>query len=100
MRTEKGSAYDYAITRVNRAVAKSYFKKGATIYLYPCKANVNSMWYSLAPSHIHFSDYESSDTDKVFECAVSMYEFYNCNADEGRYAKFFVADADIAMYEP
>ena len=70
------------LSRVSKLKAKRLFQEGVTIYLYPCMANPSSIW--LSPPGIN-AEYDSS-----FDTIVNHYEYYNCNNELGRYAKFFV----------
>ena len=70
------------LSRVSKLKAKRLFQEGVTIYLYPCRAQASSIW--LSPLRIN-AEYSPS-----FDAIVNHYEYYNCNNELGRYAKFFI----------
>ena len=85
MRKETGIAWGENVIRISKKAAKKAFESGLEIFLLPCKANINSIWYD----HPCFIEKKTACRD--FEGMVRSFEFYNCNLNEtGMYVKFFI----------
>lgn len=67
----------------NKGTARKLFRKGQVIHLFPCKANIESPWWN---DGVQIS-LEDGDT---FDHLVNHFEWYNCNAEVGYYAHYYV----------
>ena len=74
---------DGTFKKVTKTTAKKLFNAGITIYLLPCKANINSIWFSPYPFNI--KQCENMD----FQTIVNSFEYYNCNNEIGKYTAFY-----------
>lgn len=68
--------------RVNKQKARRLFNEGKDVLVYPALANLNSPW--IHPCEIN--KYMTHTFDEI----VTEFEFYQCNAEMGYYAKFYV----------
>lgn len=78
--------------RVNKARARHLYNQGVTISLLPCKVsytpavlNPNS-WVN----PIKISRETSTQTQNHFDRTVNEFEYYNCCAELGYYAHYYV----------
>lgn len=69
--------------RVSRKTAEKAYNAGKLILIAPCNVN---MYFMIRLYGIINDD----PCDKSFDSIVSEYEYYNCNNELGKYAKFFV----------
>ena len=87
--------------RVNKPTARRMFNKGYNIKLIPCKVSYVAIytegneWFT--PITICITD--SKEDSNKFDRAVNEYEYYNCNAELGYYAHYYVSEEDYAKYE-
>lgn len=71
------------VKQVNKTKARRMFNEGKELYMIPCNMRLNSPWGG--PCRIVPKVF-----DNTFEQAVNVFEYYNCNAETGKYANFFV----------
>ncbi len=72
----------------NKATARKMFNQGNVLHLFPCKANINSPWWSdgcVISKH---------STDETFDHLVNAFEFYNCNHETGYYTHFYLEEKE------
>lgn len=69
------------LVKVDKRKARKLFYKGATVYLWACKANIFSPWCSYC---------YANNAEVDFDIFVNEFEYYNCNYEMGYYAKYFV----------
>lgn len=86
--------------KVNKATARKMYNNGITIFLLPCKvrdcfADGSHEW--LKPCEI--SLFTSEESENKFDRKVNAFEYYNCNAELGYYAHFFVTEEDVEKYK-
>lgn len=86
--------------RVNKPTARKMYNMGCSILLLPCKVNDSavdgsSIW--IEPVKISLLDSDSNINH--FDRAVNNYEYYNCNAELGYYAHYFVSEEDLNGYK-
>lgn len=67
----------------NKGTARKLFREGMTIYLFPCKANIDSPWWNGGVPI-------SQKDEDTFDHLVNNFEWYNCNAEVGYYAHYYV----------
>lgn len=72
--------------RVTKRTAKKLFNAGTTIYLLPCKACLNSYWFS--PYAMEYN--HVIENGENFDTMINSFEFYNCNNEMGKYTSFYV----------
>jgi hypothetical protein len=100
--------------QVSKKTAQKLFSKGSIIYLHPCNMILYSYWANPCPisldkeevkSKIEWAEickknnyelnYTPSTTPELqFLEIVSNFEMYNCIAELGKYANFFVPDSN------
>lgn len=73
---------DGTFKKVTKTTAKKLFEAGKNIYLIPCKACINSYWFS--PYRVN------KDCENTFQSIVNSFEYYNCNNELGKYTAFYV----------
>lgn len=71
----------------NKGTARKLFRQGTKIILFPCKANITSPWWSGGVVICR----EDGDT---FDHLVNAFEFYNCNAEVGYYAHYYMEEGE------
>ena len=71
--------------KVNKPTARKLYRRGCEIHLLPCKVRLNNEWVS--PIAISLETHKDT-----FDRVVNQYEFYNCNAELGYYAHYYVSD--------
>lgn len=71
------------VKQVNRANARKAYNEGKTIYLNSCNMRLNNPWQGTFRANMR-------DYDETFEACVNNFEYYNCDAERGKYANFFV----------
>ena len=71
--------------RVDKRVARRLFDEGTTLYLTPCRCAVTSMFTVKVGK-----DWWGVEEDRTFDSLVNEFEYYNCNAELGRYTMYFV----------
>lgn len=90
--------------RITKPIARKMYNEGYDIKLLPC--NVSDTFMSgnhkhsflwVIPSAINIKDCDY-DVNK-FDRTVTDYEYYNCNAELGYYAHYFVTTDDYFKYK-
>lgn len=85
--------------RVNKSIARKMYNHGCSILLLPCKVSESALYDSTSQNHwvrpftINISECKH-DANK-FDRSVNEYEYYNCNAELGYYAHYFVSIDDF-----
>jgi len=70
--------------KVSKSVARKMFNAGEVVYIVPCKANPDSMWFR--DSMIVISKLRTDNFDSI----VDKFEYYNCNYGMGRRAAYYI----------
>lgn len=78
--------------KINKPTARKMFRQGFSIFLLPCKVRKDNGFINL----LEINSFISVDT---FDRTVMDFEFYNCNAELGYYAHYYVAKEDLEKYE-
>ena len=86
--------------RVNKPTARKMYNQGCDIMLLPCKVTERALDDSLSwiePITINMikCTYDYNKFDRV----VREYEHYNCNAELGYYAHFYVSESELDKYK-
>lgn len=69
-------------TRINKPEARKLYNLGRPIKILPCKANLNSPWFS--------NSMFSKKSGRDFDALVNEFTYYNCNTSElGRRPSFY-----------
>ena len=89
--------------RINKPTARRMFRKGYSIQLLPCKVS-DSVLTKVPHDYDWIKPIEISlDTCKHetnhFDRTVNEFEYYNCNAELGYYAHYYVSEEDYKKYE-
>lgn len=82
--------------RVNKPTARKMYNHGCSISLLPCKINESALYGSysfIKPVTINILDCKH-DSNK-FDRTVNDFEYYNCNAESGYYAHYYVTIDDF-----
>ena len=78
----EGTVKNMTFTRVSKPTAKKAFNQGVRIAVLPCKMG-NGPWQ-------HRLVTEKSVYNPDFDKFVNEYEYYNCSAETGNYAAFYL----------
>lgn len=70
--------------KVNKSAARKAYNEGKVVYLIPCKARVGVF----QPVAINIRNLDGHD----FDATVNTFEYYNCCADLGAYAHYYLKD--------
>lgn len=88
--------------QVNKPTARKMYNKGYDVALLPCKVSLRRLsdtydyeWIQLVTINIKDSEHEVNKFDRT----VLHYEGYNCNAELGYYAHYYVLEEDYAKYK-
>lgn len=78
--------------RVTKPVARKLHRAGAAVTVVPCNIRVDNVWrmgYTITKSNCEVG---------LFDREIDAYEWYNCNAEVGYYASFYVGVDDYKKY--
>ena len=70
------------LKKIRKPTAKKVFEEGKSVYLLPCKMQLNNSW--LQPVRI-VKGLNCED----FDVAVNSFEYYNCTNETGKYTHFY-----------
>lgn len=77
--------------RITKPIARKFYNNGYTVLILPCKCGLeNQMW--VQPFHANIKD--STEDANKFDRLVREFEHYNCNAELGYYAHYYVSEED------
>ena len=82
--------------RITKSNAKKLYADGHTLIIAPVYANMNSPWHLWA-----IMQYNGKDGDtpgQSFERVVNSFTYYNCNAELGRYPKYYIPESIYHKY--
>lgn len=83
--------------KVNKPTARKLYYEGISIYLIPCKVSevclddTQKTW--VKPCIINM--FTTDESENKFDRAVNNFEYYNCNAELGYYARYYVTEEDL-----
>lgn len=83
--------------RVNKSTARKMYNKGCNILLLPCNVN-DSAVQGTHPWIKAVSISSCTEDMNKFDRTVNEFEYYNCNAELGYYAHYFVSEEDYNNY--
>lgn len=79
--------------RISKAAARRAFLNGEKIEMFPCNAVPGSVWfpfgYVLSRKAQEDFVIDEIGMNNRFTGLVNSFEYYNCNAQMGRYAAFY-----------
>lgn len=75
--------------KINKPEARKRFRQGEQIFVLPCKVRLGNPW--VQPSMI-YKDEQSPEA--TFDRIIRYFEFYNCNAELGYYASYYIEEVD------
>ena len=89
--------------RINKPTARKMFNRGYTLYLLPCKVSDSVVtntphdydWLRPLEISLPTSNHEANQFDRT----VNEFEYYNCNAELGYYAHYYVSEEDYIKYK-
>ena len=87
--------------RITRPTARKLFVNGVTLDIYTSLANPDSMWVSGCSASRRDLEIErgealtDSEARAEFDKWVNAFEYYNCNPEMGKHAKFFASVDDL-----
>ena len=90
MRNESGNYSGLWLKRVTLTEARKRFESGCYVWMLPCNVRFNNMWIQPACISSDMEIYEN----KSFSDIVNSFEYYNCNNELGKYAKYYVIDIE------
>lgn len=80
-------------TKISKPIARKMYRSGFTIALLPCKVSAaalnNPGW--IQPIRINKAE---SEGENSFDRTVDRFQYYNCNAETGYYASYYVTKYD------
>jgi hypothetical protein len=75
--------------RINKREARKIWNNGGELKVVPCKANINSLWFTgLMFSKNEPGRVENDETD--FDKFIDYFTVYNCCNELGRYAAYYI----------
>lgn len=86
--------------KINKPLARRMYNMGYSVYLLPCK--VNEVVLTIKDAMIQpviISFFESKFEENKFDRTVNEFEYYNCNAELGYYAHYYVTEQDYDSYK-
>lgn len=78
--------------RVNKPTARKMYNLGEEIYLLPCKVPMRTYPDSSFIQPVKISKATSTTNANHFDRTVNEFEYYNCNAELGYYAHYYVEE--------
>jgi len=73
--------------KINKATARKLYRdEGVEIHLLPCKVGLGSVW--VRPVGIR----AAGPAAETFDHRVNSFEYYNCNAELGYYAAYYIKE--------
>jgi len=75
------------IKRIYKPEARKRFLQGEQIFVLPCKVRFDNMW--IQPYMIYMDE---QNPEATFDRIIRYYEAYNCNAELGYYAAYYVKE--------
>ena len=79
------------VTRRTKKAAEKDYNAGYTVYIVPVNMPLRSMWSEPARANKEGYDY----INKTFQQICNSVEYYQCNAECGRYLKYYtMADSE------
>lgn len=75
--------------RVNKTIAKTYFTAGKDVIFTPCNCRPVNDVFGLA---MPMNKCNQNCDGQSFDSIVNAFEYYNCNAETGKYTAFYVED--------
>lgn len=73
--------------RITKPTARKLFRQGKVIHLIPCKCNINSPSWKGGICI-------NNDCKDSFDHLVMDFHIYNCNAESGYYAHYYVEEGE------
>lgn len=72
--------------RIDKRVARKMYNEGLDVVFIPCNMRPDSDWGLGIPQNKNNIGNDGTDFDKL----VQLYQWYNCNAETGKYVAFYV----------
>ena len=72
------------MVKIRKDTARKLFNDGKELIIIPCKCAPGGMW--LTGFRICKNNLENADFDRL----INEFEYYNCNAELGRYTSFYI----------
>ena len=72
--------------RIDKRKARKMYNAGQEVGIIPCKCNPASIWFN---GFTMINDPSQEET-RDFDSYVNEFEYFNCNAEMGRYAAFYL----------
>lgn len=73
-------------TRITKQTARKRHNAGLASYMLPCKMNPSNVWMKPVPVPVY------TPQGATFSEIVNAFEYYNCNAETGRYTAFYIKE--------
>ena len=86
--------------KVNKPTARKMYNSGLSVFLLPCKCRFpdsDSQFSWVLPIEINM--FTTEESENKFDRSVNSFEYYNCNAELGYYASYYVTEQDYSSYK-
>ena len=84
--------------RVNKPTARKMYNRGFTIEIIPCKVLFTKDEFAwIKPFVTNIKD--STESENKFDRMVNAFEYYNCNAETGYFAHYYVLEEDYIKFK-
>ena len=87
MQNESYKRYGVSYVRVSKVTARKVYNSGKRVFLIQDRMRFDNAWQSPFPI------FNASGRD--FDMWVNEFVYYNCNNEQGRTVKYFVAESDL-----
>lgn len=84
--------------KINKPTARKMYNRGFSIQLLPCRCRFSDEYNTWFVPFITDITKSTEDCNK-FDRMVSSFEYYNCNAELGYYAHYYVTEEDYNKFK-
>lgn len=85
--------------KVNKAVARKMYNCGLSVFLLPCKCRFIPLKEEGFIHPFEINILTCGEVENKFDRSVREFEYYNCNAELGYYASYYVKEPDYSSYQ-
>lgn len=85
--------------RIQKNKARRLYNDGVTVYLLPCKVYPDDDHPWIKPFELnkkriddHYNGYDELKKLYTFDSRINNFEYYNCNAELGYYAAYYIKE--------
>ena len=73
--------------KIRKNTARKLYNMGKSIIILPCKCRPGSMW-------LHGFEIKKTAPQNDFDRLINEFEYYNCNAETGRYTAYYAEEVN------